>query len=237
MKTIAIGDKAEKALLRSRLKAGLAWSYLNPDLLSPGELLPIIQAADPPDSPAALVPFPVAEGRFSLDPVSLAREKINWCGRGLRGPAQLKRVAARLAYYDLQPSREERYSWFRLDPGASPYLPLFRLILPAFAIYTVPNPQPPSPLSPKAGESWVTVAPDAFGLSANFSATYLEDAVLLAFALTRSGILSLYNFKLPSHRYIFLRQQLFFLLPNRLQPWSVPEDRANPLRGKIYKKP
>ena len=236
-----------KAKLRRRLKDGLVWSRLNPDLLSADELLPCMLVDEPPASPATLAPFPVAREKLrgmeegQLDAEHLAREKINWCYQGRRRPGQavVKRVLRMMMYYDLKASDGRVYGWVHPNPQVSPYLPLVSMLLPAFTKFALEKPVPPQPPQSLPGEAWHTPEPDDFGVSLHCSATFAEDEIIsFALSLTGAKRFWLQNFRLSPARYIFLRQQLLFLLNQRLAPW-LPGDtpKHNTLRGRIYKKP
>lgn len=142
-----------------------------------------------------------------------------------------------MAYYETKPFMGTRYCWFQPDPGVSPYLPLLRMLFPAFANFALPDPAPPQPPLSGEGEAWQSSNFDDFGVDLHFSATMQAEEVI--FALSLSGIESSYmqNYKLSPERYVFLRQQLFFLLNNRLEPWLPGNRRPNALLGTIYKKP
>jgi hypothetical protein len=241
-----ITETAAKAMLRRRLKEGLIWSRLNPDLLNPGELLPCMTVEEPPSSPAALAPFPVAREKLKgmdagkLDGEFLAREKINWCYQGRRGAgrAVIKRVAYLMAYYEPKPFMGARYCWFQPNPDVSPYLTLLRMLLPAFANFALVNPAPPQPPLSGEGEAWQSAIFDDFGVDFQFSATMQADEVIFALSLLEvEESFCLQNYKLSPERYVFLRQQLFFLLSTRLEPWLPGNRRPNVLQGTIYKKP
>jgi hypothetical protein len=242
-----ITEAAAKTMLRRSLKEGIIWSRLNPDLLNPDELLPCMTVDEPPASPATLVPFPVAREKLKgidtgkLDRDFLAREKINWCYQGRRaaGRAIIKRVTYLMAYYEPKPFMGTRYCWFQPNPDVSPYLPLLRMLFPAFANFALVNPAPPQPTDSLAGEAWQTAKFDDFGVDIQYSATAKEDEIILALSLLEvEESFCLQNYKLSPDRYVFLRQQLLFLLHPRLEPWLPSgEQRHNPLRGKIYKKP
>lgn len=241
----SITEAAAKAMLRRRLKEGLIWSRLNPDLLNPGELLPCMTVDEPPASPAALSPFPVAREKLKemaagkLDEEFLAREKIDWCYQGRRaaGRAINKRVAYLMLFYDPKPLMGTRYCWFQPNPDVSPYLPLIRMLFPAFANFALSDPAPPQPPLSHEGEAWQTANCDDYGVDLHFSATMQTDEVILALSVTGIESSYLQNYKLSPERYVFLRKQLFFLLSTRLEPWLPGNKRPNALRGTIYKKP
>lgn len=236
-----------RARLRRRLKDGLVWSRLNPDLLSADELLPCMLVDEPPASPVTLAPFPIAREKLrgmeagQLDAEYLAREKINWCYQGRRRPGQAvaKRVLKQMMYYDLKVSQGHVFGWVELNPLVSPYLPLVNMLLPAFANFALAKPYAPQPPQALPGEAWHTPEPDDFGVSLHCSATFAEDEIIIfALSLTREKMFWLQNFRLSPARYIFLRQQLVFLLNQRLAPWLPGEIQShNTLRGRIYKKP
>jgi len=234
---------AVKASIRRDLKAGLIWSLLNPDLLNPGELFPYISIDTPPSSPAALVPFPVARDKLMaqdfLELEFLAAEKIAWCYRGQRGIGKkLERYITHLmVYYESAPLMGKDYCWYYPEAESCPYLQLLSLLLPAFANFTLDNPSPPQP-SPEMGEAWHTPAADDFNARFQFSATQDTEEIVLAMALTgEKSVYCLKNYRLSLDRYRFLRQQLFYLLEDRLEPWRPETGKTNSFRGRIYKKP
>lgn len=233
---------AAKALIRRDLKAGLIWSHLNPDLLNPGELFPYISIDTPPSSPAALVPFPVAKDKLKavdfLELECLAAEKIAWCYRGQRGADKgvEKHVTHLMIYYQSAPMVGTDYYWYYLDPESCPYRPLLSLILPAFANFTLDNPTLPKP-NLGQGEAWQTPVSDDYDGSIQFSATLEAEEIILAISMTGGKSVYLENYKLSPDRYAFLRQQLFYLLSDRLEPWLPSGKKLNSFRGTIYKKP
>lgn len=233
---------AAKALIRRDLKAGLIWSHLNPDLLNPGELFPYISIDTPPSSPAALVPFPVAKDKLKgvdfLELEFLAAEKIAWTYRGQRGAGKgvEKHVTHLMIYYQSAPMVGTDYYWYYLDPESCPYRPLLSLILPAFANFTLDNPTLPKP-NLGQGEAWQTPVPDENSTRIQFSATLEAEDIILALAIKGSKSAYLENYRLSPDRYAFLRQQLFYLLSDRLEPWLPSGKKLNSFRGTIYKKP
>lgn len=237
-----ISVSAVKASIRRDLKAGLIWSHLNPDLLNPGELFPYISIDTPPSSPAALVPFPVARDKLMaqdfLELEFLAAEKIAWCYRGQRGIGKKSEryITHLMVYYDSAPLMGKDYCWYYLEAESCPYLQLLSLLLPAFANFTLDNPSPPQP-GPEMGESWHTPVADDFNARFRFSATQQGEEIILAMALAGDKSACLKNYKLSPDRYRFLRQQLFFLLKDRLEPWLPAGEKPASFRGTVYKKP
>ena len=236
-----------KARLRRRLKDGQVWSRLNPDLLCADELLPCMLVDEPPASAVTPAPFPVARVKLrgmeakQLDAEFLAQEKINWCYQGRRRPgrAVVKRVLQQMMYYDLKVSQGHIYGWVQLNPLVSPYLPIVSMLLPAFTNYALAKPSAPKPPQSLPGEAWHTPEPDDFGVSLHCSATFADDeTIIFALSLRGEKRFWLQNFRLSPARYLFLRQQLLFLLNFRLAPWLPGETQSrNTLRGRIYKKP
>lgn len=239
---VANREKPESATeLRRQLRQGLAWSRLNSDFLEQGELLPLVTVSQPPSSPAALVPFPVSAATLSagkLPPELLAQAKIDWCYRRKRraGKAILKQVTAQMAYYNPQPIEKTSYCWFVLDPQGCPYLPALGLVLPAIKAFAYADAEFPSPPQDGKGEAWRSSERDTYGADLCFSAAREKNKVTLTIALTRGQTVYRKGYRLAMERYIFFRQQLFFLLNMRLRPWFVAAELANPLRGTIYKK-
>ncbi|MGI6366486.1 MAG: hypothetical protein ACOX2G_12325 [Bacillota bacterium] len=233
--------------VRRRLKAGHFWSRLNPDLLSGAELLPYLDADRPPRSPAALLPFPVPTPRYrELEPHAsdyleqLAGEKIRWCGReNAAGTALRRRVLAQLAYYYPDPTPAgEKYCWFMPNPQRSPFAPLIQMIFPALDRYRLEEPVLPAPPRDLPGEAWRSDRDD-YGTSLRFSAFQeSEGNIVLAVALQGAKTYWLGNYRLNPDRYAFIRQQFFFLLGERMEPWqSGALPHGSPFRGRVYRKP
>lgn len=242
-----LGNAAAREWVRRRLKTGEWWSRLNPDLLSGEELLPYLDVDKPPLSPATLVPFPVAAQRYcEMDPGApnyleqLAQEKIRWCRReDGAGTALRRRVLAQLAYYYPDPSPAgEKYCWFVPNPQRCPLGPLLQMIFPALNRYCLEEPILPTPPRGSPGEAWRS-ARDDYGTSLHFSAVQeREGSIILAVALLGAKTHWLANFRLNRDRYTFIRQQFFFLLGERMQPWrSGALPQGNSFRGRIYRKP
>lgn len=232
------------AALRRQLREGLVWSRLNPDLLATGEYLPIAAVAQPPSSPAALLPFPVLSEKIetakcSLTTDFLTEQKIDWCYHGRRkaGAAVSKRVAAQLAHYNLQPLQKARYCWFTPDPSSCPYTAALNLIFPAIKAFALAKPVFPEPVLTGEGEAWRSTKPDGFGVDFLYSVSREDDHFTLALALTRGKTIRTMNYSLTAERFAYFKQQLFFMLNTRLQPWRRSAEAPNPFRGMIYKKP
>lgn len=224
------------------------WSRLNPDLLSGEELLPCMNLDSPPKSPASLVPFPVSTQFYKgLDPEVpdypelLAQEKIRWCYQGLHraGAAVKARIVKQLQYYNPAPTKTGyHYYWFEPNPQSCPYWPLISMIFPALENYRVADPLLPSPSVDWPGEAWQS-ASDIYGASLSFSAHVSgEDTIHLAASLTGKKPYWLCNYHLNPDRYSFIRQQLFYLLGDRMEPWH-PGDlpKQGSFRGNVYRKP
>ncbi|HOB34715.1 MAG: hypothetical protein GX090_04485 [Firmicutes bacterium] len=248
MRRRGISHAQARDWVRRRLKDGRFWSRLNPDLLKDGELLPYMDAQRPPASPAALVPFPVSGTACrGLDPGDpecldlLAGHKIRWCysSRRQAGPAVRQRVHRQMVYYTLPPSPAGRtWQWLELNPETAPFFPLLNTVLPVLNQYALGQPQPPRPPRKKPGEAWRSAQPDDFGLTLGWSAHGEGDDIILAVALVGHKIMWLRNWRLGSDRYAFVRQQLFYLVGNRLEPWLTGNwPRPNSFRGMVYRKP
>lgn len=231
--------------VRRRLKDGYYWSRLNPDLLSGDEVLPYVDVDKPPQSPATLISFPVAVQSYKvLNPAApnyleeLARVKIRWCrGENKAGPAVLRRVVKQLAYYSQTPCQAEYYLWFELNPQLCPLWPLVQMIFPALDRYRLPDPALPKPLWDRPGEAWQS-GRDDYGVSLRFSTLqHKEGGLVLAAALLGAKTYWLANYLLNRARYSFIRQQLFFLLGERLEPWQRDLPQQNSFRGRVYRKP
>lgn len=257
MKTIDLNqlmqeDKLSRSeareMLRRRLKDGFLWSRLNPDLLMDQELLPVLTVDEPPASAAELVPFPVPADRYeNFDPDKddpfeyFAEEKIRWCSQGQKtGSAIYRRVIKQMQYYELVvPVQGTRYYWMDLDPLDSPYRPLLNTVLPALDKYSLANPVPPQPPQEKPGESWYSPEADDYGVRLHFSGTVEDsEAFSLSVSLTGKTVFWLRTYKLNYDRYRFIRQQIFFLLGARLEPWQGGDmQRQSTFRGMVYRKP
>lgn len=229
--------------LRRQLKEGLAWSRLNSEFLEQGELLPLVTVNQPPFSPATLVPFPIATTRVEkekgkLVPELLAQAKIVWCYRGQKrwGAAILKKVIKQMAYYSPQPIKKTSYCWFVLNTRVCPYMSALALIAPAIKSFTVTDAEFPAPPINGNGEAWRSAEPDAYGANLCFSAVAENDLIILTVALTWQQTIYLKGYRLTPERYVFFRQQLFFLLNTRLRPWYTATELTNPYKGTIYKK-
>lgn len=235
-------------MIRLRLKNGEIWSRLNPGLLSGAELLPYISVNSPPHSAAELTPFPVAARDYeNFDPARqdpldfFAEEKIRWCARqGQKaGSAIANSAKKQLDYYDLlRPVKGSLYYWIDLDPQTAPYRPLLDTILPALENYCSKDPVLPQPPLDRPGESWHTPNPDSYGVSMHFSGTVDDNEhFVLAVSLSRQTVFWLRNYVLDFDRYTFIRQQIFYLIGLRLEPWLAGGLSKKTFRGMIYRKP
>lgn len=232
--------------MRRRLKTGHFWSRMNPDLLCGDEVLPYVDVDKPPQSPATLIPFPVSAGRHKeMNPADpdylekLARVKIRWCrAEDKAGPAVYRRVIKQLAYYSQTPtSAGEHYRWFGLNPQLSPLWPLAHMIFPALDNYRLPEPVLPEPSQDRLGEAWQS-GRDDYGVTLRFSVRQQrEGSFVLAAALLGAKTYWLGNYLLSRDRYSFIRQQLFYLLGERMDPWHSNQTPQNSFRGLVYRKP
>jgi hypothetical protein len=198
----------------------------------------------PPQSPATLIPFPVAVDSFKkIDPAApnyleeLARVKIRWCRReGRVGPAVIRQVIKQLAYYTQTPRLAGYYLWFELNPQLSPLWPLTQMIFPALDKYRLPEPALPEPPQDHPGEAWQS-SRDDYGVTLRFSVfQQREGSLVLAAALLGAKTYWLGNYLLSRTRYSYIRQQLFFLL-ERMEPWQRDLPQQNSFRGRVYRKP
>jgi len=233
--------------VRRQLKDGYTWARLNPDLLSGAELLPCMTTDIPPVSPAELVPFPIPTVQYKkMDPQSpnylelLAQEKIHWSYQSQRkaGSAIVRRIIKQLDFYQHIPATVGyHYCWIELNPLVSPYRPLTEMIFPTLNNYAMDKPILPQPPSDTPGEAWYTPKADNYGVSLHFSATGGKDQLVMAISLSGRDTFWLCNYKLNSDRYTFIRQQLFYLLGSRLEPWDIGYlQKSGSFRGRVYRK-
>lgn len=247
MAELQLNHAKAREWLRRRLKDGYIWSRFSPDLLKGDELLPYMDLNNPPQSPATLVPFPIAARRYKdFDPDAsdylqkLAQEKIRWCnGSHKAGLAVVRRIIQQLNFYNHAPSPVGHYYyWLEPDPRTSPFWPLARMIFPALDRYSLAQPILPEPPLHRPGEAWQS-ASDQYGVGLRFSSVLEnEDSLILAAALLGKKTYWLRNYRLNPDRYAFIRQQLFYLLGERLEPWLPGElPKQSSYRGMVYRRP
>ena len=244
MADAGITHKQARDSVRKRLKYGFIWSRLNPDLLSGAELLPYVSMDRPPKSGAELLPFPIS-AKLNLDPASpnylerLAEEKIRWCyAQGATELVRAKVLTQLSTYYDPLPRSGINYNWITLDPLRSPYRSSLVSIFPALQNY-VQQGALPKPLGREPGEAWHTPEADQNGVTFRLSTTLEEeDSLVLTVSLTARETFWARTYKLNPDRYAFIRQQVFYLLGPRLEPWDDDNvQQPGVYRGLVYRQP
>ena len=79
---------------------------------------------------------------------------------------------------------------------------------------------------------------DDYGTSLLSAFQESEGNIVLAVALQGAKTYWLGNYRLNPDRYAFIRQQFFFLLGERMEPWqSGALPHGSPFRGRVYRKP
>lgn len=233
--------------VRQRIKSGELWSRLNPDLLSDAELMPYMSVNNPPASAAELVPFPIPAQKFRDFDIDedifqfMAEERIRWSNRSGRRitEAYRKRIEHLMFYYDpILPAMGRDYYWMDFDHTNCPIRPMLNTIFPALNNYALANPVLPKPPVAEPGEAWYTKDSDDYGVSLHFSATAEKEEVIMAASLSAEKTFWNANYRLNSDRYAFIRQQIFYLLGDRLEPWLEGDVLScGYFRGMVYRKP